>query len=349
MNRWIGIARYVYNKTLDDIRSGEKINFRHLRDRNVTAKNNSRVQDWEVECPKDIRAGAVEDLVSAHKSCFTKGDKFKMRYRSKKSKTSCIHIPKSSVTIEKKSFTVYPKYKIGAIRLSRDKALKDITSLEHDSKIYREHNKWYLLIPIKVYTSSIDSDVPCALDPGVRNFQTVYSDISTARFGINKVLLRKLQEKIDLSRSLRDRGRLSHSRYKRKVYRLYTRLDNLINDMHYRVIDYLSNRFSTVFIPSFETQKMTMKSRNRFLNRNILSLKHYLFKKRLVEKYSLIRNGICIPVTEEYTSRTCTRCGTLNNIGSSDTLKCENCNLTINRDINGARNILLKSLSELFP
>ena len=41
-----------------------------------------------------------------------------------------------------------------------------------------------------------------------------------------------------------------------------------------------------------------------------------------------------IDCTEEYT-KTCTRCGIINN--NSEVFKCPNCNLEIDRDINGAR------------
>ena len=50
-------------------------------------------------------------------------------------------------------------------------------------------------------------------------------------------------------------------------------------------------------------------------------------------------------ITEEYTSKTCGRCGWLNNnLSNKDTFKCRSCGLHISRDINGARNILLKHL-----
>ena len=48
--------------------------------------------------------------------------------------------------------------------------------------------------------------------------------------------------------------------------------------------------------------------------------------------------------TEEYTSKTCTNCLKINyNLGSDKTFKCPNCSLIIDRDVNGARNILLKN------
>lgn len=49
--------------------------------------------------------------------------------------------------------------------------------------------------------------------------------------------------------------------------------------------------------------------------------------------------------TEEYTSQTCGVCGELNKeLKDSEVFKCNKCNLIIDRDINGARNIYIKNL-----
>ena len=51
--------------------------------------------------------------------------------------------------------------------------------------------------------------------------------------------------------------------------------------------------------------------------------------------------------TEEYTSKTYGHCGALNNVGSRDIFSCNKCNIIIDRDVNGARNIAIKRLKEL--
>lgn len=48
-------------------------------------------------------------------------------------------------------------------------------------------------------------------------------------------------------------------------------------------------------------------------------------------------------VKEHYTSQACTKCGNCKKINGK-TYNCGKCGLSINRDINGARNILLKYL-----
>jgi putative transposase len=82
----------------------------------------------------------------------------------------------------------------------------------------------------------------------------------------------------------------------------------------------------------------------RKVNRIFNSLSHFQFKMKL--KYQCLKwqRKLHI-VNESYTSKTCGRCGNINNeLGSSKSYKCSKCHLEIDRDINGARNIYLKNI-----
>ena len=54
-----------------------------------------------------------------------------------------------------------------------------------------------------------------------------------------------------------------------------------------------------------------------------------------------------IEVTEEYTSKTCTNCGIQSMNYSKDRIKECNCGCKMDRDINGARNILIKNIKKV--
>ena len=77
--------------------------------------------------------------------------------------------------------------------------------------------------------------------------------------------------------------------------------------------------------------------------RNMYSLSFYAFKMKLKQK-ALLSNIDVLEYNEPYTSKTCGQCGKINTtLGSSKDFKCTTCNLQIDRDINGARNILLRN------
>lgn len=50
-------------------------------------------------------------------------------------------------------------------------------------------------------------------------------------------------------------------------------------------------------------------------------------------------------MSEAYTSKTCSYCGRIQNIGSKHRLICK-CGVNVDRDFNGARGIFLKTFSE---
>jgi putative transposase len=350
LRSWLGTSRFVYNRALASLKKGEdKPSFQSLRNKYVTFKNTKIVQEWETQTPKDIRAGAIKDLVTAYKSAFTNLkngniNNFNLGWRTKR-KESSISIPKSAISFEGRKVSIYPKYNLGAIKVSRDRCLQDLI-VNHDCRLGIKNGAWYLYIPITIPTRKKSSSTTCALDPGVRKFQTIYSEEEVIKITIRRQLIKKLQARIDLLQSLKDQKLVSGSRWKRGRLRVQRKLTYLIDDLHWRTIGFLSRNYSTVIIPRFESQEMSMKNKNRTCNRNLLQLKHFMFRKRLEDKFSLIQGTKVIECTEEYTSQTCTSCGILNkSLGSSEWYSCKNCGLEVDRDINGARNIYLKAFS----
>ena len=91
---------------------------------------------------------------------------------------------------------------------------------------------------------------------------------------------------------------------------------------------------------------MSKRNTIRSVNRNLLQLKHFLFKERLRSKCMLERTTLDI-CSEEYTSKTCGCCGILNDVGLKDVYSCSRCGLVIDRDVNGARNIAIKRMKEM--
>jgi len=69
----------------------------------------------------------------------------------------------------------------------------------------------------------------------------------------------------------------------------------------------------------------------------------YTFKSKLMWKCKLHNKKLFI-VDESYTSKTCTNCGVINDIKGRETLKCNDCNFSIDRDVAGARNIFIKNV-----
>jgi putative transposase len=92
---------------------------------------------------------------------------------------------------------------------------------------------------------------------------------------------------------------------------------------------------------------MVLKSKrkiNRKSARNMLTWSHYQFAQHLIQMAER-KNVLVIRLSEAYTSKTCGSCGHIHKkLGGSKVFKCPNCQTNILRDVNGARNIMLRAL-----
>ena len=347
--QWMGVRRYVYNKVLSAIKNdNENINFMDLRNKHVTSKNNNTLKDWELDVPKDIRAGAIRDLVKNYTTAFSllkKGNiaHFRMSYCKKKD-TPSIEIPKSAMKWNKeKGFSIYKTYNLGNIKASKKQSKKDYTEIKHDCRLMFKNNHWYIIIPIKKKRKKVEHirSKICSLDPGITTFQTVYSPDRVYKFQRDPVVLKRLQLKLDKMQSLRDKKQIGKEHYKRRERKLYQKQEDLIDDLHFKTANILTKEYKIILLPSFESQKMTKKGKR--ICRNLLQLKHYRFKQRIKEKCEQRCSELRI-CTEEYTSKTCGWCGKVNILKNYNVFECSECKLKIDRDINGARNIFIKNL-----
>ncbi|MFO7032165.1 transposase [Limnospira fusiformis CCALA 023] len=78
----------------------------------------------------------------------------------------------------------------------------------------------------------------------------------------------------------------------------------------------------------------------------MLTWAHYRFKLTLRHQAEITRTTV-VDVTEEYTSKTCSKCGHIHTqLGGNKQFVCPNCGHRIGRDINGAFNILPLALRD---
>ena len=78
--------------------------------------------------------------------------------------------------------------------------------------------------------------------------------------------------------------------------------------------------------------------------RKMMTWSHDAFQRRLLDRAQHFGCKVFI-VNESFTSKTCGKCGALNeSLGSSKVFRCPSCNVTMDRDVNGARNVLLRTL-----
>jgi putative transposase len=305
----------------------------------------------------------MADLLKAYQSNFAKGEAFKMHFRSRKQ-------PRQSIAVLSKHWGHTRGEYAQVFRKSVLRSTEPLPEkLDYDSRLlYTKLGEYYLCIPmpleVKHESQVLDQNLlddgngmagVISLDPGVRTFQTGYDPsglvIECGKYDVQRIYrlcyhLDKLQSKWS-----KKEGVKKHQRYRmrRAGLRIQKRIRNLVDDLHRKLTKWLVEHYRVVLIPVFETQKK-INRRLRKINsktaRAIATWSHFRFRMRLQEKAREHPWCKVIFVTEEYTSRTCGRCGHDHyRLGSNKVFRCPNCHLIVDRDVNGARNILLKFLS----
>ena len=194
------------------------------------------------------------------------------------------------------------------------------------------------------------------IDPGVRTPFVMYSPTKgITEIGKNDAQrLMRLCLHADKLSSVRDKLKSSTSKRKKKkaeridkaISRIFKRIKNLRNELHKKTVNYLVKNYDVVIIPEFNVSNMVRREKRKINSktvRSMLTWSHYSFRQRLKHKAEEIGTKMIIQ-NESYTSKTCSACGNIQNIGGRKVYKCRRCKVVIDRNVNGAREIFLRAL-----
>jgi len=354
LTRWFNTARWTYNQTVQAIRDGTPRTKGAIREKCVHNSLFEETNKWVRETPYEIRDSAMNDVLLAYKtSIAAKRQKFTVNFKSRKASSDSIVIGSRQW---RKGGIPFPSF-FGKTPLKTAEPIPD--QLDYDCRLQRTSSgNYYLCIPKPLDIRSENQapkDKLIALDPGVRTFQTGYTDDSEImEFGkqdIGKILsLCRHLDKLQSKWSQPDVTHRKRYRLRRAAKRMRTRIQDLVRDCHHKVAKYLCENFTTVLLPLFETRHMVSRIKRRIgskMARAMLTWSHYQFRQRLLDKAREYPWCRVVIVDEAYTSKTCTHCGALHpSLGKSKTFDCPKCHVVLDRDANGARNILLKFLTE---
>ena len=180
------------------------------------------------------------------------------------------------------------------------------------------------------FISSHDGKRIISLDPGIRKFLVGYDPD-----GIISIIGKHASKEIIP---------LLYSVDKKKDCKLWRKIKNKIEEMHWKTISYLTGNYDIIVIPEFQISSMVRGKKLSGMTKRLLYMfSFHRFLEKLKFKCENTNTKLYI-VTEEYTSKTCTCCGVINNVGSSEIYKCKECKSVIDRDVNASRNILIKNL-----
>jgi putative transposase len=361
-SKCFGAHRYFYNKAIEQFSKTKKVeSFITVRNQVIVSNKDLTQADknlWMEDIPYDTRQLAVKVAITARKAALSNLrngniEHFKMRYISKKTSNNVFYI-------NKKALINGCLFKQKLKKSSLLKSKKDYETIDQsigDFLIKQERDgRYYICVVIEPIDKILEpKENICALDPGVRTFQTMYSQESIGEFGFDTsqtlVNLYRREDKLKsvLTRVL-ETPLNSKKKYKlkKRCALLRTKIKHIVKDLHWKTADYLTKNFQVILLPIFNSKQMANKNKrklSKLSTRLLLGLSHYDFQQKLLYKAKQRGRNVVI-CKEHYTTKCCGKCGTLNEkIGGKKIFHCNSCNLTMDRDIHAARNILLRGLT----
>nr|DAX48570.1 MAG TPA: endonuclease [Caudoviricetes sp.] len=348
LRRWLGVGRLFYNHAIQ-----------HYNDKDFEIRNWMKLSkhllmelgmDYVKSVPYQIKNIAVKDAYISWSANCRKAKKtgkpFSLKFKSRKDPIQSCHIPKSAVS----ELGIYHT-KSGRMRFAQTDWFVDAEI--SDCRLIYDHGWWFLSIPRKVQPQqpAENQGGAVAVDPGIRTFGTYLS--TDGRFGwvgqraFERIL--KLNLRIDKLKSIiaTSDDRSYKSRLRRTINRLYHRVQDLVDELQWKFITFLTKEFTTVIFPPFNVSDM-VKTSNRKIRkvvvRSMMALRFFEFKERLMTKCKE-RHVLFIEQNESWTSKTNSFNGeVMTNLGGRELFFHEG--FRINRDLNGSRNILLRALRD---
>ena len=295
-------------------------------------------------CNKFI--SSINSVISNYKNGNIK--KFDMKYRTKKDNTDYVNYEDKN----------YPSFirnmKSRYWYTTKDRKRKTISfdelNKERGLEIIHEKttNRYFLHYPVDIHWYPLEDrrienqnkfvikgNRIISLDPGIRKFLVGYDPKGTSIFigeGENKEILEILLN-------------IDKAPTKKEKIILWRKVKDMITELHWKTIRFLLENYDVILIPEFRTSEMVKKKNlSRQTKRLMLMYSFYRFKERLKWKGKIYNKKI-IAVDESYTSCTCTSCGNIKSLKGQEIYQCEKCKIVIDRDVGGARNILIKNIS----
>ena len=354
-NKWT-CAKHAKRKTPWNL----DVSFLSLRPKAI--KSDKDVEEgmaWQKTVPFDTRQESIRDAYKAYKTSIAllkakhithfdlkpkrKKNIFQMFWVNKKALTATWDIFQSRLPKNKRRLRM---------RKHQREMLKELLPKgnSHYAKIQKVADAYYLIVSYdEKKTPPLVKHQCIALDPGARTFQSGYAmNRECVQFGARQQdQLKKLHNRLDKLQSLRKKSvSKTKKRLAMRVHQVERKVMDVVDNLHNQTASHLAKTYETVIIGKFDSGRILKKAElSSGTNRTIQTLSHYRFRMKLAGVCSRYGSK-CIVQDESYTTKTCGRCGCLNeNMGGTDTFECKSCGLTCDRDFHAARNILLKYLS----
>jgi len=357
LKRWSFAYTKMYNQALYCLKqmSQEKrlvLNYQTLRTHYLKASRNAIIQDsfskifgHHTQVKTHMMDGAIQLVCANYKSAISNYKAgnikyFRIRYWKKKTLYR-LDIEPNYIT----SKGICSKI-LGSMNAVYDNQTFEWTTIDKTCQLQydTQTNRFYLLVPKEIQTEKHTERKPwIALDPGIRTFLTGISENEVLKIGDNlspkfKKHLNRLDKTVRMP--------LSPARRKQLQIKLRDKIKHMAEDLHWKASNFLVKNYDTVLIGDMSAKGIVRgkgKGLDTNVKRTLMALSLFKFHQRLAFKAQQHHCHL-VMVNEAYTTKVCSCCGTVNQVGGARVFTCTNCHHECDRDVDGARCIAIKGL-----
>jgi len=292
---------------------------------------------WIYEVTKCVCDSAFENLNTAFKNFFrTKDGKTYPKFHKKGAK--------DSFTVDNTKFSVEGKKiripKLGCVRMTEE--------LRFDGKLMsatvkKRAGKWFVAISVEIADTASENQAPGAvgIDLGVKTLATL-SDGTV--FANPKTYYRydKQLRRAQKSLSRKKKGSRNRVKAKLKLSKIHYKINCVVDDYIHKMTRYVADNYHTVVLEDLNVKGML---KNRHLSKAISRSNFHKTKRFLQYKCRKV-----LFIDRFYpSSKTCSRCGNVQDMPLNKRVYTCVCGLEINRDLNASLNILGQGLPDVKP
>lgn len=311
----------------------------------IPERRNPYVSTWERNFHKDMRSNAVNKVCESYKTATANlkaGNikSFDIGYMNSKNPRKCIELSSSQIDIKNKNIHI-PSFKgQPTLKVSKRMSKKlNGMQIKNNCDFVCQKNNYWILIPVDIETPQIpDTDKPkyCGVDPGVVKIATTFGNTGITEFTHNRELLKRYNLKLTMLKTKSGRIR------KKQINKIEKKKIDYTNQLHWNLIKSLLDENDIVFFGDIKSHDIVKDGKNSSLNQEFNDLKFYILKQRLIYKSKTTGKKVIL-VNERYTSKTCSVCGNLQEM-TDRIYNCKSCDSIVDRDINSAKNILMRGI-----
>lgn len=342
-----GASRWAHNYVVASKNREPDLEENDLRKR-VTQLKKTKEYSWLNEVGNEA---IKQSIIDCFKSYRTRG---RAKFHKKSTTRPSFHVNHATL-LRIDSFHVRCE-RLGFIKTSEPFPTLPSSQRYYTKPTISYDNKyWYISVCIEKEVSILEEPTdPVGIDLGVKDLAVIATDKEHVRTfsSINKTTrvkklerkLRRYQRKLSRQIAMRPTGaKLSnlknYQKTKKKIQLIYRTLTNIRNNYLHQVTAWVvKTKPSSIVIENLAVRNMM---RNRHLARAIQNQKFYTFRTMIMYKAMLSSIPVILADRLFPSSKTCHNCGCVKrNLSLSERIfACEECGLSIDRDVNAAMNL----------